>query len=161
MHKCPKDNTWIINLTGDELPTTWFFDNIRTILDGADQRQIDRMGMTVYHLRGEYEISAEIGGQLRIFRNDSHHNCVFTDAPHERLHGKFDGHFSTHEAPGFAFVHFRQADPTKIQLWKTHYVEKGVYSAWDINRRLKIPTIELPQFITYKINNELRKYLKW
>ena len=54
-----------------------------------------------------------------------------------------------------------QADPKKIELWKSHYIEKGVYSLWDINRRLNIETVELPEFVEYEVNNELREYLKW
>ena len=161
LQKAPKDNTWVYNVTGDELPTIWFFENIRRILDDADSKKIDRLFMTVFHLRGEREISNEIGGQLRLFRNDAHHECVYTDYPRERLHGHFDGHCIMQTDPKFAFVHFRQADPQKVELWKTHYIEKGVYSLWDINRRLNIETIPLDTDIDYKITNELREYLKW
>ena len=41
LQKCPKDNTWIINLTADELPTIWFFDNIRAILDDCEALGMD------------------------------------------------------------------------------------------------------------------------
>ncbi len=161
LQKAPKDNTWVYNVTGDELPTIWFFENIRRILDEADKKDVDRLFMTVFHLRGEHEISNEIGGQLRLFRNDKHHNCQYVDYPHERLHGYFDGHCIMQTDPRFAFVHFRQADPLKVELWKTHYIEKRVYSLWDINRRLNIETIPLDSDITYSIDGELRRYLKW
>ena len=161
LQKAPKDNTWILNITGDELPTKWFFDNIRRILDEADKDNVDRVWMTVFHLRGERDMASEVGGQLRLFRNDTHHGCYYTDYPHERLEGRFDGHCTPQIDEKFSFVHFRQADPQKVHLWKTHYIEKGVYSLWDIKRRLNMATNSLPEFVTYKINNELRKHLGW
>jgi len=161
LSKCPKNNTWVLNVTADELPTTWFFDNIRDMLANADKKNIDRIFTTVFHLRGEREMSNEIGGQLRLFRNDEHHKCKYVDYPHERLHGEFDGHCLKDYKREWAYVHFRQADPQKVNLWKTHYIEKGVYSLWDINRRLNFPTVSLPSFVKYTINDELRKYLKW
>ena len=161
LQKMSKDNTWVLNITADELPTTWLFENIREITNNAEAMSIDRIFMSAYHLRGEREISSEIGGQLRLFRNDIKHKCIYTDAPHERLHGKFSGHCMSQPDERFAYVHFRQADLKKVELWRTHYIEKGVYSLWDINRRLNIPTIKLPDFVKYKINDELREYLKW
>lgn len=161
LSKAPKDNTWVYCITADELPTTYFFNNVRRVLDNADSKNIDRIFMTVFHLRGEDEMSSEVGGQLRLFRNDKHHQCHYIDYPHERLHGEFDGHCISQPGQEFAFVHFRQADPKKVQDWKTVYIEKGVYSLWDINRRLNIPTISLPPYIKYSVNEELRKHLGW
>lgn len=161
LQKCPKDDTWVWCATPDELPTEWFLENIKSILKDADTKNIDRIWATVYHLRGEKEIANEIGGEIRLFRNDQHHKCIYTDYPHERLHGVFDGHCASQLDERLAFVHFKQADKEKLDIWKTDYVEKGVYRLWDINRRLNYPTIPLPQHITYKITDELRNYLKW
>lgn len=161
LQKAPKDNTWIYQYTADELPTTYMFDRIRLVLDVADKHNVDRIWQTVWHLREERSMASEIGGEIRLFRNDENHKCRFIDAPHERLDGKFDGHQLTQPNDKFGFVHFKQADPQKIQQWKTDYVEKGVYSLWDINRRLEFPTVALPSFVEYKINDKLREFLKW
>ena len=161
LRKISRDNTWVINITADELPTTYFFQHIRAILDRADEENVDRIWMSAFHLRGEREIANEVGGQLRIFRNDQHHFTGYLDYPHERLHGRFDGHCIKQPDERFAYVHFRQADPKKIQDWKFIYVEKGVYSLWDINKRLNHITIPLPESIEYKVNKDLRKHLGW
>ena len=161
LQKATKDDTWVFNITAIELPTTWFFENIRETLDEADKRDCDRMWLTVYHLRTEREMCQEMGGEVRLFRNDEHHGCTFKGDFHENMHGKFDGHCTNQVHPGFSFVRFRQADPKKIEEWKTEYVEKLLYSLYNINRRLSYPTVALPEFITYKINKELREYLKW
>jgi hypothetical protein len=161
LQQCPKDNTWIWCATPDELPTDWWFENIRKVLDEADTKNIDRIWATVYHLRSERECANEIGGEIRLFRNDEHHKCWYTDYPHERLDGKFDGHCASQLDERLAFVHFKQADKDKLDIWKTDYVEKGVYRLWDVNRRLNIPSIPLPEHIEYSITPELRKYLGW
>lgn len=161
LQKAAKDNTWIFNITAIELPTIWFFENIREVLNNCDMNEVDRIWTSVFHLRSERTMCQELGGEMRLFRNDVHHNCLFTDYPHERLEGKFDGHCVPQVDEKFAFVRFRQADPKKIQEWKTTYIEKGVYSLKDIKRRLDYPTVVLPDFIRYKINDELREYLKW
>lgn len=161
LQKCPKDDTWVYNCTADELPTEYFFENIRDHLQASEAMGIDRLFTFAYHLRDEHTMSAELGCQLRIFRNDKVNNCIYCDSPHERLHGQFKGHCCSTPSDEFAYVHFKQADPKKIELWKTEYVEKGVYSLWDIQRRLAITTNPLPDYITYSINNELREYLKW
>lgn len=161
LQKAPKDNTWVLDITAIELPTTYFFRNIRGHLDLFDQEGVDRAWLTVYHLRGERTICQEIGGELRLFRNDEANKCCFTDAPHERLEGRFEGNCVPQVGEGFAFVRFRQADPKKIQEWLTVYVEKGVYSLRDLKRRLDYPTTELPIFVTYKVNEKLRQHLGW
>ena len=161
LQRADKDNTWVWCLTADELPTKYVFNNIRSIINDADKRNVDRIWSTVFHLRGEREIAEEIGGEIRLFKNDVAHKCIYTDFPHERLHGEFDGHCANQYNPAFAFVHFKQCDAEKIHIWKTDYVEKGVYSLWDVNRRLNYPTIALPDFIEYSISDELRSYLKW
>lgn len=161
LQKAPKDDTWVFNLSAIELPTKFFFENIRQILDDADRQNIDRIWLTVFHLRNEREICQEIGGELRLFRNDEKNQCKFIDYPHERLDGKFDGHCTPQVDERIAFVRFRQADPRKIEEWLTTYVEKEVYSLRDLKRRLDYPTVVLPQFIEYTINDELRSYLRW
>lgn len=161
LQRATKDNTWIWCATPDEFPTKYFFENIRKVTLEADAQDIDRIWTTVFHLRGERDVSAEVGGEIRLFRNDANHQCRYIDFPHERLDGKFDGHCSSELDKMFAFVHFKQADEKKIELWKTDYVEKGVYSAWDINRRLKFPSRALPEFIQYEITDDLRRFLGW
>jgi hypothetical protein len=161
LSKCTKNDTWVFNCTADELPTKWWFGNIRNILDTSDAMGIDRLFSLVFHLRGERTMSSEMGCELRIFRNDEHHKCFYTDYPHERLEGQFDGDCCREPNREFAFVHFKQADPSKIHIWKNDYVEKGVYSLWDINRRLDFPTIQLPEYINYEVNSDLRRYLGW
>lgn len=161
LQKAPKDNTWIWVYTPDELPTDYWFDNIRAILDDLDTRDVDRAWTTVFHLRGETETAAEIGGEIRLFRNDEHHQCRFIDYPHERLDGRFDGHCISQVDERFAFVHFKQVDKEKMQLWKTDYIEKGVYSLADVKRRLDYATISLPVFIRYRVNDELRRFFGW
>lgn len=161
LQKCPKDDTWVMDLTAIELPTKFFFDNIRRLLDYFDSRKIDRVWATVYHLREERAICQEIGGELRLFRNDEHHECHFDGYPHEGLDGRFDGDCVPQVDERFAFVRFRQADKGKIHEWLTDYVEKGIYSLADLRRRLNYPTVELPMFVQYKINDKLRKHLGW
>lgn len=161
LQKAPKDNTWVLDLTSIELPTTFFFRNIRGFLNTFDGEGVDRVWMTVYHLRGERTICQEIGGELRLFRNDAVNNCCFTDEPHERLEGRFEGHCIPQVDEKFAFVRFRQADPAKIQQWLTEYVEKGLYSLRDLKRRLDYPTTKLPEFVDYKVNEKLRRHLGW
>jgi hypothetical protein len=161
LQKAPKDNTWIFNITAIELPTESFFRDIRNVLIDCRERDVDRVWSTVYHLRGEREICQELGGEIRLFLNSEHHNIHFIGEKHECIDGKFDGHCIQQPNEGFAFVRFRQADPKKIEEWKTLYVELGLYSLFNINRRLSYPTIMLPYFINYEINKELREYLKW
>lgn len=161
LQRAPKKDTWVLDITAIELPTLFFFRNIRGILNKMDENGVDRVWLSVFHLRGERTICQEIGGELRLFRNDPENNCYFTDGPHERLEGKFEGNCVPELCDGFAFVRFRQADKRKIQEWLTDYVEKGVYSLRDLKRRLDYPTTELPIFITYKVNDKLRKYLGW
>lgn len=161
LQKCPKNDTWIFNCTADELPTDYFFETIRDFLAISEATGIDRIFTFAYHLRGERTMSSELGCQLRIFRNDEINCCFYCDSPHERLAGHFDGNCCSTPNDKFAYVHFKQADKHKIELWKNEYVEKGVYSLWDINRRLQYDTIKLPDNITYTINNELKEHLKW
>lgn len=164
LQRCDKDNTWVWCATADELPTKHYFKNIRKCLASADEEKIDRIWSTVYHLRGEREMSSEIGDEIRLFRNDAHHGCYYCDYPHERLHGNFDGHcghYKSEDGIPLAFVHFKQCDPTKLHEWKTEYVEKGIYSLWDVNRRLNFPTVILPEIVEYKVSEDFRRFLKW
>lgn len=161
LQRCPKDNTWVFCTTPDELPTNFFLENVRLIINHCKPKNIDRLWTTVFHLRSEREIASEIGGEIRLYLNDAHHECKYIDYPHERLDGRFDGYATPQVDERFAFVHFKQADPVKLQLWKGDYVEKGVYSLWDVNRRLNMSTIPLPENIEYSVNKELREYLGW
>jgi hypothetical protein len=161
LQKAPKGNVWIYNVTPVELPTDYFFDNIRDVLDDADRNEVDRIWMTVFHLRGERDICQEIGGELRLYKNRPESNCRYAGYPHECIEGQFEGHCVPEVDKQFAFVRFRQADKKKIEEWLTKYVEKGLYSLWDLNRRLNYPTTSLPIFIRYRINDELRRYLNW
>jgi len=161
LQKAPKDNTWVLDLTAIELPTIDFFKNIRRLLGVFDEKMVDRAWLTVFHLRTERTICKEIGGELRLFRNDACNNCRFMDAPHERLDGKFEGNCVPQVGETFAFVRFRQADPKKIQEWLTDYVEKGIYSLRDLKRRLNYHATELAMFINYRANKALRDHLGW
>lgn len=161
LQKIPKGNVWVLNQTAIELPTTFFFENIRRVLDESDVKYVDRIWMSVFHLRGERTMCQETGGELRLFRNEVCNENKFSGYPHECIDGKFYGYGVFEVNPAFAFVRFRQADQKKINEWLTKYVEKEVYSLWDLKRRLNYPTVELPMFINYKVNDELRKYLGW
>ena len=161
LQKLPKGNVWVLNMTAIELPTNYFFENIRNVLDESDKRDIDRIWMSVFHLRGERTMCQETGGELRLFRNGVENENKFSGYPHECIDGKYYGYGLPEVDREFAFVRFRQASKEKIREWLEDYVEKGIYSLWDLKRRLDYPTVELPMFINYKINDELRKHLGW
>lgn len=159
LQRCSKDNTWVWLATPDEIPTEYFFSNVRQIILEADKQNSDRIWCVVHHLRSIDSMSGEVGMEVRLFRNDAHHNVFYDGFPHEHLRGEFDGSVMTPEDGRFGICHLKQADKEKIQLWKTDYVEKLIYSAKDINRRLKYPTVALPEGVSYELTEELRKYL--
>lgn len=159
LKRCSKDNTWVWCATPDEVPTTYWFENIRTILEGADSKGIDRIWCSVFHMRGLRETSEEVGREIRLFRNDEKNKCEYVGFPHERLNGIFSGDHDENQDGRFAICHFKQADKSKVALWKTDYVEKLIYSAKDVSRRLKYNTVALPEDIRYEITDELKEYI--
>lgn len=159
LQRCTKDDTWVWCATPDEVPTTYWFENIRRLLDEADAKGFDRIWCSVFHMRGLRESSNEVGREIRLFRNDVDNNVSYVGFPHEHLHGKFSGGHDQEQDGRFAICHFKQADKKKVAMWKTDYVEKLIYSAKDINRRLKHPTEALPFDIRYTITDELKDYI--
>jgi len=159
LERCSKDNTWIWAANPDEIPTNYWINNIRRLMDEADERGFDRIWSTIFHMRGLDCMSSEIGQEIRFYRNDVHHNVKYVGDPHERIDGTFDGKVEDLPSIDFATIHFKQADKKKLEIWKHDYVEKLVYSAKDINRRLKYYTHALPKGAEYKISEELKNYL--
>jgi glycosyltransferase involved in cell wall biosynthesis len=159
LEHCSKNDTWIWACNPDEIPTDYWFANVRRLLEEGDELGVDRIWATVYHMRGLHEMSCEIGQEIRFFRNDEKYQVRYVGDPHERIDGRFKGNCSPNICEKFATIHFKQADKNKLEIWKHDYVEKLVYSAKDINRRLKYNTIPLPMGITYHISEELRNYL--
>jgi glycosyltransferase involved in cell wall biosynthesis len=159
LQRCTKDNTWVWCTSPDELPTQIFIDTVRTLLNEADKRNIDRIWAVVYHMRGLDTMSEEVGMEIKLFRNDEHHKCHYTGFPHERIDGVFDGTCEKADDGRFGICHMKQADKAKCTQWKTDYVEKLIYSAKDINRRLKYRTVSKPHDMAYYITDELKDYI--
>jgi len=159
LQRCTKDDTWVWTTTPDEIPTDIFFGILRTLTIEADKQNVDRIWCVVHHMRSLDTMSEEVGMEIRLFRNDVHHDVTYGGFPHEHLRGKFDGRADTHNDGRFGICHFKQADKNKVAQWKTDYVEKLIYSAKDINRRLKHRTVPLPSNIRYELTDELRSQL--
>lgn len=159
LQRCTKDDTWIWLTTPDEVPTKVLVGTIRGITQEADRINADRIWCVVFHMRGLDCISEEMGMEIRLFKNDAHHSVFYDGFPHEHLRGKFDGSVLTPDDGNFGICHFKQADKAKMAIWKTDYVEKLIYSAKDINRRLKYRTVPLPIDTKYYITKELKNYL--
>jgi len=159
LQRCTKDNTWIWSTSPDELPTEVFIRNIRYLLWEADKTNVDRLWCVVYHMRDLDLISEEVGMEIKLFRNDEHHKCKYIGFPHERIDGVFDGTCDKPDDGRIGICHFKQADKAKIAQWKTDYVEKLIYSAKDINRRLKYRTVSKPYNMGYHITEELKNYI--
>lgn len=159
LEHCSKD-VWIWACNPDEIPTDFWFENIIRLLTEADSENVDRIWSTIFHMRSLNTMSSEIGQEIRLYKNDTHHAVKYVGDPHERIDGKFDGHVAdSPTVENFATIHFKQFDKKKLEIWKHDYVEKLVYSAKDINRRLKYNTIALPTSTKYTIGKELRDYL--
>lgn len=159
LQRCTKDDTWVWATSPDEVPTTYFLENVRRISQDADKANADRIWCLVRHMRSMDTISEEVGVEIKLFRNDVHHAVSYGGFPHEHLKGKFDGKDMTPDDGRFGVCHFKQADKNKVSQWKTDYVEKLIYSAKDINRRLKYRTIALPSDVSYNITKELENYI--
>lgn len=150
------EGDWVFRIDSDELPTERMISSLPDILGYFDSLGIDRIQVPIYHLLNFSMCKSEIGIELRLFKKNS--TCRYEGKTHEQMCATFPG--LLYKLPEYmGLVHFKYMDNRKVAELQTTYIEKGVYEASDVKRRMTDDAALLPHTVSFDAEN-LRCFLQ-